>query len=132
VTANRTRTPVIVGAAVVEQDGRYLVTRRHAGAHLGGMWEFPGGKCEPGESLIECLRREIKEELGTDAIVGAELLTVSHDYPDRLVELHFMACTLTGPPAPLLGQEMRWITRGELRTLEFPPADAELIELLNR
>ena len=123
---------IVVTAAVIERDGEYLVTRRQRGVHLEGSWEFPGGKCEPGESLDECLRRELREELGSDAVTGAELLAVSHDYPDRTIELHFMACRLVGTPTPILGQEMRWVSRMELRSLEFPPADAALIELLER
>jgi 8-oxo-dGTP diphosphatase len=123
-------TRLIVTAAVIEEDGRFLVTRRPQGVHLEGHWEFPGGKCEPGESLDACLRRELIEELGSTATIGAELLVVSHDYPERVVELHFIACRLTGTPAPLLGQEMRWVARGDLTSLRFPPADDELIALL--
>ena len=128
--ADPPRTRLIVGAAVIERDGQYLVTRRQRGVHLEGYWEFPGGKCEPGESLADCLRRELREELGSDSVPGVELLTVSHDYPERTVELHFVECRLTHAPKPLLGQEMRWVHRTELRALEFPPADEELIELL--
>jgi mutator protein MutT len=121
---------IVVTAAVIERDGTYLVTRRQRGVHLEGFWEFPGGKRDPGESLDECLRRELVEELGADAEIGAELLAVTHAYPDRHVELHFIACTLIGTPSPLLGQEMRWVPRAELRSLKFPPADEQLIRLL--
>jgi len=123
-------TTVVVAAAVVQRAERYLVTRRLRGTHLEGMWEFPGGKCEPGETHAACLRREILEELGCAAAVGERLLTVAHDYGDRSVELHFFRCEMTGEPAPLLGQEIRWVTRAELRGLDFPPADADLIRLL--
>jgi 8-oxo-dGTP diphosphatase len=121
---------IVVTAGVVERDGEYLVTRRRAGVHLEGCWEFPGGKCEPDETLDECLRREMLEELGVNVLVGAELLTTCHDYADRAVELHFFACELKGVPQPAFGQEMRWVKRDELRSLGFPPADTELIELL--
>ncbi len=123
-------TRLVVTAAVIERDGCYLVTRRPEGVHLEGHWEFPGGKCEPGESLEASLRRELFEELGTDAAVGDELLAVTHDYPERSIELHFIACRLTSEPTPRLGQEMRWVARDELSSLQFPPADDELIALL--
>jgi 8-oxo-dGTP diphosphatase len=121
---------IVVSAAVVERDGAYLVTRRLRGTHLAGCWEFPGGKCEPGESFEHCLIREIREELGCDTTVGAKLLSVAHDYGDTTVQLHFFRCDLTGEPRPLLGQEMMWVPRGDLRSWNFPPADQELIRLL--
>ena len=123
--------PVVVSAAVVERDARYLVTRRLSGTHLEGCWEFPGGKCERGETYAECLVREIREELGCDVSVGEELLSVVHDYPERTVELHFFRCAVAGEPQPLLGQEICWIRRNDLKSLHFPPADMELIRLLS-
>ena len=121
---------IIVTAAIVEDHGRYFVTRRLKGTHLEDLWEFPGGKIEPGESLADGLRRELKEELGTDVEIGEEIFTVTHHYPDRSVELHFLACTFLNAPVPMLGQEMRWVPREELRSLQFPPADEELIRVL--
>lgn len=121
---------VVVAAAVVERDGEYLVTRRVDGTHLAGFWEFPGGKCDPGETLARCLEREMLEELGCETVVADELLSVTHTYADRAVELHFFRCTVRQDPRPLLGQEIRWVARDTLRTLDFPPADDELIRLL--
>ena len=123
---------IVVTAAIVEDHGRYFVTRRQKGVHLEGLWEFPGGKCEPGETLGDCLRRELKEELGAEAVIREEIWTVTHDYADRSVELHFLSCTLLNAPVPLLGQEMRWVARDELKLLKFPPADDELINVLTR
>ena len=71
---------LIVTAAIVERDGTYLVTRRPRGVHLEGLWEFPGGKCDPGESHPQCLRREIQEELGIAVAVNSEIFAVSHAY----------------------------------------------------
>ena len=123
---------IVVLAAVIERDGRFLVTRRLANTHLSGYWEFPGGKCEPTETHEACLQRELREELAVSADVGDELIVTEHVYPERTVRLHFRACRLHGDPQPLLGQEMRWVTREEMRSLPFPEADRDLIDLLER
>jgi 8-oxo-dGTP diphosphatase len=123
-------TTLVVAAAIVECDDGFLVTRRQPGVHLAGLWEFPGGKCRRGETLELCLTRELREELDVDSVVGAEVFTTSHDYPDRRVELHFFRCALLGRPVPQQGQEIRWVRRDRLRELAFPPADVELIERL--
>ena len=106
---------IVVTAAVIERDGAFLLTRRLQGTHLAGTWEFPGGKCDPGESLVDCLRREIDEELGVDCMVGDRILEATHDYPERRVVLHFFRCELRGVPAPRIGQEMEWVARERLR-----------------
>jgi 8-oxo-dGTP diphosphatase len=121
---------IVATAAVIERDGAFLVARRQAGVHLEGYWEFPGGKCGPGESLAACMIRELREELDVDARPGEEIFTTSHEYPDRTVELHFLRCELLGTPAPQQGQELRWVVRDELTALQFPPADAALIRML--
>jgi 8-oxo-dGTP diphosphatase len=123
-------TKVVVTAAVIQRDGRYLVTRRQKGIHLEGYWEFPGGKCEPGEDLTAAMTRELREELAVDAVVGAEVMATAHDYADRRVVLHFLECRITGQPVPQQGQEMQWVTPGEMAQLRFPPADEALIERL--
>jgi mutator protein MutT len=128
----RPTTTILVAAAVVEIDGRLLVTRRQQGVHLEGVWEFPGGKSDEGETLEDCLVRELNEELDVPSRVGAEIFSTTHAYPERSVELHFFGCELLGEPRPMLGQEIRWVRREELETLEFPPADAELIKILRR
>tara|TARA_B100001964_G_scaffold218815_2_gene260186 strand:- start:10191 stop:10580 length:390 start_codon:yes stop_codon:yes gene_type:complete len=121
---------LVVVAAVVERQGRFLVSQRAVGAHLGGYWEFPGGKQEPGESLADALRREMREELDVDVDVDDELDCLEHAYADRTVRLHFYRCRLKGEPRPQLGQAVRWVTRRELGQLQFPPADAALIAKL--
>jgi len=124
------RPHIVVAAGVIRRGDEYFVTRRQAGVHLEGFWEFPGGKCDEGEALEACLVREIREELDAAVRVGAELLAVTHEYPERIVELRFFECALEGEPQPMLGQEMRWVRREDLASLPFPPADAELLELL--
>ena len=121
---------MVVTAAVIERDGRFLVTRRQRGVHLEGYWEFPGGKCDPGETLSACLGRELREELAVDAAIGVEVFATTHAYPGRTVELHFFRCDIQGEPEPQIGQEMRWVPRSGLQSLEFPPADTELIRML--
>ena len=131
-TNDQRPTTTVVTAAVVEIDGRFLVTRRQKGVHLEGFWEFPGGKCDRDETLKDCLARELLEEVDVASRIGDELFTTTHRYPGRSVELHFFRCELLGEPRPVLGLEMRWVRREDLATLEFPPADAELIRMLQQ
>jgi 8-oxo-dGTP diphosphatase len=121
---------IVVTAAVIEEDGSFLVTRRLEGTHLAGLWEFPGGKREADESLAESLAREIREELDADIRVGDEIHATTHCYPERCVELRFFRCELLTRPRPALGQEVRWVTREELASLPLPPADDELVRML--
>jgi mutator protein MutT len=95
------------------------------------LWEFPGGKLGPGETLGECLRREIREELGVDVTVGERIETVTWQYPERTVELHFFRCALlAGSVAPQEGQAVAWVSPEELARYPFPPADAAMIARL--
>jgi mutator protein MutT len=121
---------IVVTAAVIRKDEHFLLTRRLHGTHLAGCWEFPGGKCENDESYESCLARELLEELGVRATVGRPIFDIVHEYPERTVELHFFECEIRGEPKPLLGQEMRWVSRDGLGDLEFPEADAALIRML--
>jgi mutator protein MutT len=125
-----TNSAVPVLAAVIEREGRFLITRRLQDTHLSGYWEFPGGKCDPHETHEACLARELREELGVDAAIGAEIAVTEHAYPERTVRLHFRRCEIAGEPQPLLGQEMRWVSKAEMRELQFPDADRKLIEVL--
>jgi 8-oxo-dGTP diphosphatase len=123
---------ILVCAAVIERDGHFLITQRQKGVHLEGLWEFPGGKCDAGETLRGCLTRELREELDVGVAVGEELFTTVHAYAERVVELHFLRCELIGEPVPQLGQQMQWAARADLSQLPFPPADEELIRKLTR
>ena len=122
---------IVVVAAVIERDGRFLLTLRPQGTHLAGHWEFPGGKVLPHETHAEALRRELLEELDIVADVGAQIFSVSHSYPGRSVDLHFYRCDFGGEPKPMMGQDIEWIARERLRELPFPDADAALIETLS-
>jgi 8-oxo-dGTP diphosphatase len=126
------RPAIVVAAAIIERDGRWLMARRLRGTHLEGLWEFPGGKVDPGETLEACLVRELAEELGVTGRAGALRWSTAHDYPAKRVELHFYDCTIEGEPRPLLGQELRWVSASELATLPVPEGDAGLVALLTR
>jgi mutator protein MutT len=119
---------IVVVAAVVERDRKFLVTRRLKGTHLAGYWEFPGGKVHQGETHEDALRRDILEELNSEISTLRSIFHTAHTYPERTVELYFFRGDLAGEPHPMLGQELRWITREDFHALDFPPADAELID----
>jgi mutator protein MutT len=120
-----------VAAAIVQRDGRYLIAKRRPGTHLGGLWEFPGGKREPGESLEACLRRELREELGIEITAPEPFKIVRHEYPDKTVELNFFRCSVAGgQPRPLGCDEVRWVTPTQMAALPFPEADKTIIAAL--
>src|SRR5580658_6714247 len=120
-----------VSAALIFRDGKLLITQRHAKAHLGGRWEFPGGKRESGESFEQCLVREIREELGVEIAVGELFEEISHTYPEKSVHLKFFLCKLiAGEPQPLDCAAVKWIDEAGLDAHEFPAADARLLEKL--
>lgn len=126
--------PIIrVAAGVIERDGRRLIARRNTESHLGGLWEFPGGKCEPEESLEDCLRRELREELGIEITPPVLFHVIRHAYPEKTVELLFFECGLAdGEPSALGCAEFRWVTPEQLQQFPFLPADASLIALLQQ
>jgi mutator protein MutT len=121
----------VAAALIRDAEGRYLVTQRRRGSHLEGLWEFPGGKRDPGEDLPTCLARELTEELGARFTVGEKVDTISWDYPDRTIVLHFYRCRLAGGSIEgREGQAMAWVAPSELSRYDFPPADRELIARL--
>ena len=123
----------VVAGLIRDEQGRYLITRRRTGSHLAGMWEFPGGKREPGESLEDALRRELTEELSARFAVGEHVETVRWEYPERTVVIHFYGCRLeSGTIEPRESQAMEWVEARRLKELDFPPADRELIARLGQ
>jgi 8-oxo-dGTP diphosphatase len=121
----------LAAALIRDSAGRYLITQRRRGSHLEGLWEFPGGKLEAGESPVRALRRELTEELGATFEVGKLVETVRWEYPDRTVILHFYDCRVeSGVIEPREGQAMLWVEPERLRGYAFPPADRTLIERL--
>jgi 8-oxo-dGTP diphosphatase len=120
-----------VAAALVFRAGKLLITKRCEHVHLGGLWEFPGGKRHPGETFEGCLVRELEEELGIQVAVRDLLETIVHSYPEKSVRLKFYRCRLVkNEPRPLGCSELAWINREELHHFQFPAADAKLVERL--
>ena len=120
-----------VAAAVISEADRYLITRRLDESHQGGLWEFPGGKREDKESLSDCLRREIKEELDLEIEVGRLLKKVRYAYAFVTVELHFFLCSIrSGLPQAIGCQDFMWVRPEELVHYPFPPATIPMIQEL--
>jgi 8-oxo-dGTP diphosphatase len=122
---------VRVVAAVIESAGRYLITQRRATAVLPNLWEFPGGKVEPGERDEDALRREIRERLDADVRVLQMISFVRHPYERYTVDLHLYQCELLSGVRVCAVQDFRWIRSDEFDDLEFTPADeASMTKLL--
>jgi A/G-specific adenine glycosylase len=120
-----------VTAAVICRNGRILIAQRPLGGRLGGLWEFPGGKVEAGETLPQCLRREIKEELGIRIKVGRQITSIDHAYTHFKITLHAFECELvSGKPQALQVQDFKWVRMSELKRFAFARTDLRIIEAL--
>ncbi len=120
-----------VTAGVIQHRGRILITQRKEHGLLGGLWEFPGGKQEPGESLEECLKRELQEELNIHVAIHEKLTHIHHAYTHFRITLHVFICRwIGGRPEPLGCSQMKWVRPAELKRYAFPKADRRVIELL--
>ncbi|MBG1243320.1 8-oxo-dGTP diphosphatase MutT [Nostoc sp. NZL] len=124
----------IIGVAVIwNAQEQILIDRRRPEGAMGGLWEFPGGKIEPGETIQECIQREISEELGIIIEVGKHLITIDHSYIDLRVTLTVHHCRhLTGIPQPLESDEIRWVTLEQLEQFSFPKANIQIIAALKQ
>jgi len=125
--------PIHVAVAVIQNAaGQILISRRPAHLHQGGLWEFPGGKLEPGESVAQALKREIYEELGLGVKAHAPLIRITHHYPDRVVLLDVHRVTqFTGCPEGREGQLLRWLAPEQLRNYPLLPADRPIVTAVN-
>ena len=124
---------IVVVAAVIEHDGAFLVTRRQKGVHLAGLWEFPGGKIQDGESPEEALIRELREELGINVKQAclAPLTFASHEYEKFFLLMPLFVCRRwEGTVTAQEGQELAWVMPANLRDYPMPPADEPLIPTL--
>ncbi|MGN6303448.1 MAG: 8-oxo-dGTP diphosphatase MutT [Mesorhizobium sp.] len=124
---------LVAACALVDADGRVLIAQRPEGKQLAGLWEFPGGKVETGETPEECLIRELREEIGveTQAACLAPLTFASHSYDDFHLLMPLYVCRrFTGIAVPSEGQALKWVKPVRLRDYPMPPADAPLIPFL--
>src|SRR5436309_1855800 len=120
-----------VSAGLVFRDGKLLITQRHSDVHLGGLWEFPGGKRHDGETFEDCLRRELREELGIEVEVLGLIEEITHHYPEKSVHLKFFRCDwLSVEPQTLGCSAFAWIETSALDQYAFPEADARLLQKL--
>jgi 8-oxo-dGTP diphosphatase len=127
------RTLLVSAVALIDRDGRVLLTQRPAGKSLAGLWEFPGGKVETGETPETALIRELREELGIDSWASclAPLTFASHSYPDFHLLMPLFACRKwEGIAHGAEGQALAWVTPNRLRDYPMPPADLPLIPIL--
>ena len=119
-----------VVAAIIHRDGAYFATQRGYG-EFEGMWEFPGGKIEPGESREDALKREIQEELGVDIYIKGLLCTTEYDYPTFHLTMHCYLCSVASGEIELREHKSaQWLTAETLDTVEWLPADKEIIAKL--
>jgi len=131
--SNQPRPKIEVAAGLVFRQGKLLIARRYPEAELGGLWEFPGGKRETGETFEACLARELREELGIEVAVEELVESLTHAYPERTVCLRFYRCRwLQHEPRPLGCQKCKWVSPESLADYAFPAADARLLEKLGR
>ena len=120
--------PIDVAAGLVFHQQKLLITQRPEASHLGGLWEFPGGKREPRESFEECLVRELREELGIEVALGQAFEEITHEYPGKTIHLKFFLCRLAkGEPRAIGCDAYEWVTKEGLAKRDFPPADERLL-----
>jgi 8-oxo-dGTP diphosphatase len=121
-----------IGVAVIwDRFGQILIDRRKAGGTMGGLWEFPGGKIESGETVAECIVREIREELAIEITVGEHLMSIDHTYPTFQLTLIVYHCQhISGIPQPIESEEICWVNVSDLDNYQFPAANIAIINAL--
>jgi 8-oxo-dGTP diphosphatase len=121
-----------IGVAIIwDRSGQILIDRRKVGGTMGGLWEFPGGKIEAGETVAECIVREIREELGIEIAVGEHLISIDHTYSTFHLTLIVHHCQhISGIPQPIESEEIRWVNVSDLAKYQFPAANIAIIKAL--
>ena len=121
------------GVALIRRGREFLISQRHADDTFGGYWEFPGGKRDKGETLTECVVREVREELDIEITVGRKLFDIQKKYNDRIVRLNFFLCSyVCGEPKALESQQIQWVDVLKLEKFKFPPANRIVIKKLKK
>jgi mutator protein MutT len=117
-----------VAIAIIVRGGQVLICQRGSAGPFPGLWEFPGGKCDPGEDPALAVQREIQEELGVRILPHSPMAVIDHDYPDLSVRLHPFVCSLVaGDPQPLSADRLQWVDAANLSDHPFPAANADLV-----
>ena len=121
-----------IGVAVIwNQSGQILIDKRKLEGTMGGLWEFPGGKIEAGETVVDCIVREIREELAIDITVGEHLMSIEHTYPTFQMTLIVHHCQyIGGIPQPIASDEIRWVNISNLVNYQFPAANMAIINAI--
>ncbi len=131
-TAKKRKPHIHVSAGLIRKNGKFLISKRLKGSHLEGYWEFPGGKQEKGETIQNCLEREIREELDLEVRAGEVSLTVDHEYETKRISLHVIHCEiLDGDPRAIECQEFKWAAPEDFEKFAFPPPDIKVIVFLS-
>ena len=121
------------GVALIRRGREFLISQRRDDDTFGGYWEFPGGKRDAGETLAQCVVREVREELDIEIAAGRKLFDIQKKYRDRVVWLNFFLCSyLSGEPKPLASQRVQWVDVLKLDKFKFPPANKIVIKKLQR
>ena len=121
-----------IGVAVIwNQSGQILIDKRKLEGTMGGLWEFPGGKIEAGETVVDCIVREIQEELAIEITVGEHLISIEHTYPTFQITLIVHHCQhISGIPQPIASDEIRWVNSSDLDKYQFPAANMAIIKAI--
>jgi len=119
-----------VVAAVVVRNGAVLLCQREQGPHLPLLWEFPGGKIDPGETPRQALARELREELDVDATIGEQIAEVEHHYPEKSVRIRFFHAMISGEPRAVIHRQLRWIERAALPDYDVQPANRTVVQMV--
>ncbi|MGM9936156.1 MAG: 8-oxo-dGTP diphosphatase MutT [Candidatus Ornithomonoglobus sp.] len=121
----------VTAAVIRNSEGKILICQRADDSSMGGLWEFPGGKLEPGETLEECIIRECKEELAVDLSVTDIFAQTQYQYPDKLINFTFFNAVINNGDIQMnVHKDIKWVSVSEIKNYEFCPADIEILDMI--